>query len=410
MSFLLRTRTLLLLPSVISCLVFLPDCSSDKDPLHPATPDAGTPETGMPEAGTPDATAPDSGSSSTCDKASWVVPSVSRDDLDKHDLKWIGCELTACGPADKPASPGEPSILCAPPPPDGVPITYLGHIHPNASGAFSTSDVISPSNLSWLDGPRHIYKYHDNVYIFTEADEARDQLEAFYTARALEILSAAFPSAYKKLVTETASFPSEPTSGGRNWKNRVRSLVISFDSSPVYIAAGITALDGAPVTNTQTGIDEYSNVAAISIDRETILGQSDAVGSRPIYGKPGADENFLRYMREGVVETLVHEVLHRYIDRRNSVDDRMNDLYNRRTNAGACQAYAFEETLVASASLLYFRQAGGLGAGYLDYYDKVLDANLELIKACPEYPTWVQQFSTPSGVHPRYDLRLIDLK
>jgi hypothetical protein len=102
--------------------------------------------------------------------------------------------------------------------------------------------------------------------------------------------------------------------------------------------------------------------------------------------------------------------LHRYIDRLNSVDDQMNDLYNRRNNAGACQAFTFEETLVSSAALLYFRQVGGLSGGYLDYYDKVLDANLELIKGCQEYPMWLQQFSKPSGVHPRYDLRLIDLK
>jgi hypothetical protein len=405
---LLRIRTLLLLPSVLSCLVVLPACSSDKDPPHPATPDA--PDAGTPDAAAPDAAAPDGGPSSTCDKPRWDVPSVSRDDLDKHDLKWIGCELTACGPADKPASPGEPSILCAPPPSAGVPITYLGRIHPNESGAFTTSNVISPSNINWLDGPRHIYKSHDNVYIFTEADEVKDQLEVFYATRAIDILSAAFPSAYKKLVTETASIPSEPPLGGRTWKNRIRSFVISFDTSPAYIAASVTVLDNAPVTNTQTGLDEYSNVAAVSIDRETILGQSDTVGSRPIYGKPSADENFLRYMREGLVETIVHELLHRYIDRLNSVDDRMINLYTGRTNVAACQAYAFEETLVASASLLSFRQAGGLGGGYLDYYDKVVDANLELIKACPEYPTWVQQFSKPSGVHPRYDLRLIDLK
>jgi hypothetical protein len=206
------------------------------------------------------------------------------------------------------------------------------------------------------------------------------------------------------------ALPDGPTLDGFGWKNRLRSFVISFDTSPLYIAAGLTVLDAVPTLDMQTDLDTYSNAAAVSIDRETILGASDTVGSRPIYDRPSDDENFLRYMREGVVETLVHEFLHLRVDRLNSVDADMLALYNRRGDPNACASFELEETLVAATSLLYFREAGGLSDTYLDYYDVVLEANREILMQCPEYPVWEQQFAFPSGVDERYDMRLFDLQ
>jgi hypothetical protein len=337
----------------------------------------------------------------------WLVPDVAADELAKHDLAWIGCELLTCG-ADEQPGPGVTSLLCDEFALDGVPLEYLGHIHPNDSGAFTTGDVISPMNIAWLDGERHVYRYGDDIYVMTEQDEARDQLEVFFTVRALELLRTGHPATYQALLVDTADYPIDPPIDNLAWKNRNHAVVISFDTSPLYIAAGITVLDAAPTKD--KGLDLYGNTPAISIDRETILGSSDQVGSRPIYGKPGDDENFLRYMREGVAETLVHELLHRYVDRLNSVDAAMNDLYFRRGDMQACARFELEEALVAAASLLHFREAGGLGDTYLDYYDVVLDANLEVVMQCPEFATWEAQFSTPSGVDPRYDLRLLDLE
>ncbi|MDC0721182.1 hypothetical protein [Nannocystis bainbridge] len=337
----------------------------------------------------------------------WVVPEVAADALAEHDLRWIECELLSCG-ADEQPGPGETSLLCDEFTLDGVPLEYLGYLHPNATGAFTTDDVISPANIAWLDGERHVYRYGDAVYVMTEQDEARDQLEVFFTVRALELLRTDHPATYQALLVDMAEFPADPALDGLAWKNRARSVVISFDTTPLYIAAGITVLDAAPTVD--QGLDLYSNVPAISIDRETILGSSDQIGSRPIYDKPGDDENFLRYMREGVAETLVHELLHRYVDRLNSVDAAMNDLYFRRGDMQACARFELEETLVAAASLLHFRAAGGVSETYLDYYDVVLDANLEVVMQCPEFATWEAQFSAPSGVDPRYDLRLVDLE
>ncbi|MCY1069790.1 hypothetical protein OV090_33930 [Nannocystis sp. RBIL2] len=337
----------------------------------------------------------------------WVVPDVAADALAEHDLLWIECELLSCG-ADEQPGPGETSLLCDEFTLDGVPLEYLGYLHPNATGAFTTDDVITPSNIAWLDGERHVYRYGESIYVMTEQDEARDQLEVFFTVRALELLRVDHPATYQALLVDTAEFPAESPIDGLGWKNRRRSVVISFDTTPLYIAAGITVLDAAPTQD--QGLDLYSNVPAISIDRETILGSSDQIGSRPIYQKPGDDENFLRYMREGVAETLVHELLHRYVDRLNSVDAAMNDLYFRRGDMQACARFELEEALVAAASLLHFRAAGGVGQTYLDYYDVVLDANLEVVMQCPEFATWEAQFSAPSGVDPRYDLRLLDLE
>ena len=365
--------------------------------------DTGTDST----TGTAGSTGPDStgGDTGMVCEPSWAVPTVGPAQLAAHDLQWVTCELTTCGPDELPM----PGVLCDPFSLDGVPLEYLGHIHPNDSGAFTTNDVVSKDNIAWLDGERHVYRYDEAVYLMTEQDGAVDQLQVFFTVRALELLRHGHPTAYQRLVVDTAQYPADPVLQGLDWKNRERSLVFSFDTSPLYIAAGITVLDAAPTKD--KGVNLYSNVPAISIDRETILGAMPDIGSRPIYQRPSDDENFLRYLREGLADTVLHELLHRYVDRLNSVDARMNALYFRRTDQTACARWELEEALVAAASLLHFRKDGSIGDTYLEYYDLVLDTNLAVVKKCPEYmTTWKDQFASPSGVHERYDLRLLDLQ
>ncbi len=345
--------------------------------------------------------------SGVCEAALWELPEASTEELAAHDLGWIPCDYSVCGPDD--AEPGQ-TMLCADFSLDGVPLEYLGFVHPNDSGAFTTDDVISEQSIAWLNSPRHVYRYDASIYILTELDDVIDQLDVYFTVRALEVLRLDHAATYEALLVDTAAYPEEPILDGLGWKNRNGSYVISFDTSPLYIAAGLTVLDQAPVFNEMEMYTEYSNVPAISIDRETILGVSEEIGSRPIYNKPGDDENFLRYAREGLAETLIHELGHRYIDRLNSVDAAMKGLYDRRVDPDACAKWELEEVLVASASQLHFRKAGGVGDTYLDYYDVVLDANLAVVKECPDYAEWAETFASPSGVHERYDLRLLDLE
>ncbi|MEZ4452677.1 MAG: hypothetical protein R3B09_24670 [Nannocystaceae bacterium] len=388
----------------------------------PGTTEPGTTEPGTTEPGTTEGTT-DPGTTTGTDtdtdtdtegttgvvecEPSWAIPEVPADALAAHDLGWIGCELLACGDEDKP-EPGEPSVLCREFSLEGVPLEYLGHLHINETGVFTKDDVVSPQNIPWLDGLHHIYKYDQSIFLMVEGDEASDQLDVFFAVRALEILRADHPLVWERLIDAIGEFPAEKTLMNASWKNRLRGVIVSFDTSPQYIAAGLTILDTAP--ESMMNVDLYSNVLGISIDRETIRGSSDTVGSRPIYKKPGDDENFLRYLREGLVETLVHELLHPRVDRLNSVDTAMNELWNRRFDNQACARFELEEALVAASSLLHFREAGGVSDTYLDYYDVVLDANLAKVAECPDYPTWSQEFSIPSGVDPRYDLRLFDLE
>lgn len=396
------------------------------EPTTTGTPDAttGAPTTGDATTGDPSTSGSSSTSATTVEESSsssgestetgapdcapaWTVPEVPADQLAAHDLQWVGCEYTACGPEDAP-QPGEPSLLCWPFAIAGAPLEYLGLMHINESGAFTTDDIVAPDNFAWLDGARHIYRYDQRFYITTEADEPADQLDVFYTVRALELLREEHPGVWQQVVADTEDVVPGPTLPGKGWKNRLRSVVISFDTSPLYIAAGLSILDAAPTT--MMNLDVYSNVAAISIDRETILGTMQDVGTRPIYQRPEDDENFLRYMREGLAETLVHEMLHTRVDRLNSVDEAMELLYDRRGDPDACAKFYLEETLVAASSLLHFYLTGGLSDTYIEYYDPVLDGNLAIVEDCPDFPMWEQMFGMPSGVDPRYDLRLVDLQ
>lgn len=393
-------------PDTSSGSTLAPTDTGDDPSTTAAATDTGDETTSISTSTGSSATSSDTGTTDETDTEApacaptWVVPDVPADALAAHDLAWIGCEFTACDPGDG------PGLLCADFSLDGVDLEYLGVLHPNDTGAFTTDDVVSPEAFPWLDGPRHTYKYAGNVYILTETDEPADQLDVFFTVRALELI-AGRPELAQPLLVEPLDYAPEPTLNNLAWKNRLRSVILSFDTSPLYIAAGLTILDADP--GKMGNLDLYSNVAAISIDRETIRGTLPDLGTGPIYGEPNADENFLRYLREGLPETLVHELLHTRVDRLNSVDPAMNTLYFHRGEINACAPFELEEALVAATSLLYWREDGGLSDTYLDYYDVVLDQNLAIVAQCPEAAAWSQQFSIPSGVDPRYDLRILDL-
>lgn len=218
-----------------------------------------------------------------------------------------------------------------------------------------------------LDREAYFWRYGD-VHIAVPGDTHRDQLNVYAVARALEILRYRYPDAYQRLFVDVRGFPADSPTFEKH-RRRFSTLLFSFDESPTYVAAGATGL-GAIATPAGSTIAASSNIAVVSIDNTTIQGSSPN-GSQPIYQR-SADENYVRYLREGLVESLVHEMLHRYVDHRSSFDAVYNELHRYR-NGGI---FEVEEAIVASTSLGYFSRAGGLQSDISYYYNDTLRSNI----------------------------------
>lgn len=290
-------------------------------------------------------------------------------------------------------------------------LQYLGRVHPNSLGAFSPTSKywVNTFNLAWIDSPSYTYRY-DGIYISVPENDVRNQLNVYYTIRAINLLKYRYPKAYDRLFLRTKTPPAEGDIARKRF-DRFSAIYISFNQSPGSIAASFSS---EFLSKEQQNLPTYDLVPIVSIHSQTILGEKESSGSRPIYQTTSIDPQpstnydryYLTYMREGLVETLVHEMLHRYIDYSQSVSRRSAYVFQTLRQAGNVGGRA-EENTVMNTSLSFFEKEGGLGPETATYYKVVFDRNIQAIKDAnklKEYADGVA--SMPYGTEYRKAFRL----
>lgn len=239
--------------------------------------------------------------------------------------------------------------------------------------------------------PFQTYLYNDLFIIQTSATTAADiatlaskpsqDWELYYTVRALQLFQTNYPTAYSSLITSS----QEPNltlldNNNYNWViNKFSKVVISFTD-----AYGGIAISGTQFGQTKANVDHqgrmynvYRNLPIISISPKLIKGTDPAKGSYPIYKRPKPEDNFSLYMKEGLLHTIVHELIHRAIDVRNN-DRRTvyNYIYfgagrscNVPENEYNHPLYDVEEIVLIHTLNQYFQRIGGLSPELLAYYN-----------------------------------------
>jgi hypothetical protein len=198
---------------------------------------------------------------------------------------------------------------------------------------------------------RHFFAH--GPFVFTVLTDGRQQVDMVVrTAAALDSLRTARPRAYE-FITSTLRYPTAPPLAGATTIDRAHAVVISFDKTPADIAAGVMPLGGW--TNEDI-LQLNSNLALVSIDEETILGGDVTRGSRAIYGLPTADANYRRYMTDGVIFSVVHEMAHVHITHLRGTSQLAATLYQARDlpkpAAPAVDAVANAEEIIANETAM----------------------------------------------------------
>jgi hypothetical protein len=312
-------------------------------------------------------------------KLNWIN---SKNDFDQDKYTEAQTELEIAYLINKSRINNEP-ILNIDIPINEAKLSYEGHKKPNETKLFDGSPV--SNNLSnSINKNLHIYKY-GNFYISTEEDKAVDQLNVFYTIRAINILRYRYPDAYQKLFVETTTFPETKPKLG-DFVNRYKAFWITFtdkslNNTDFDVAVSHTHLiesDKIPSYDNKD-VRRFVNVSIIHINKTNILGKNPDKGSRLIYGLSKDDENYLAYMRDGLIETLFHEMLHRYIDYLNPTDQRFVNISNNRNNILGVKT---EEAALINTSYPYFLREGGLSDKVPTYYfNKIFNNNITELKA-----------------------------
>ena len=256
-------------------------------------------------------------------------------------------------------------------------LIYLGYKHPNNLNIFK-QNPISSNNSSNINKTLHIYKY-DQFYFSTETNSATDQTHIFYSIRAIEILKNRYTEAFQMLFTNTTFYQTDRPKF-ETFANANKAFWIAFNTHPIYIAESLTTfLQEGYFPNTDgVLVARYANIPVISIHSENILGTNNTKGSKPIYNKPTAQENYKLYMREALVETILHEMLHQYIDYAYPYNETISKIKHSRN------LYAFnlaEECATMNTSLSYLMRKGGFSNTLFDYYyPTVFNYNITTLK------------------------------
>lgn len=282
-------------------------------------------------------------------------------------------------------------------------LDYLGFIHPNDTGLFKTNPI-QKKNTAELNKKLHIYKY-GYFYISIEDRDTKSIWNLEHTLRAIDILKYRYPEIYDALFFKTFKFYTEKPEFG-NWVNTNKAFWIAYNTNPKHIASNNTVFlkDGY---FKDSKIEKYSNIAVVNIHSESILGKSTSHGSRPLYNLEKDTDNHIKYLKDGLIESICHEMIHNYID---LVYTYNQTIHIARKLRGTKNFNYAEENAVLNTSLSYFEKKGGLDKKLIAYYYKnTFDSNITALKNANKITEYGNKFASDIDSKSWKEVFLIDI-
>ena len=287
--------------------------------------------------------------------------------LRKHDLSWI--------PQAPPGSKSAP-FLESQVPVARDQLNYLGYRLPSSVEPYSKVHTL-PSQLRH---PHHVYRYREFT-ILTETDGRREQLCVYATARALELLRTRWPREFEVLFRGPQSAEAQ-LKAIRGYDPKKPVTFLNLDRAHAFVWQGrsggaIAASSYDLGTRQKLELEDGGRKLELGLFRNvstTYLNLTAIQGfrSQKLYQRSALLENFLRYLRDGLVETLVHEALHNLLRR----DKNVRPLFwalakSLRKSQGAVLGKELEEAFVSNVSRRLL-EGRGLSREVSEFYGKRL--------------------------------------
>ncbi|RMG09051.1 MAG: hypothetical protein D6731_20510 [Planctomycetota bacterium] len=287
-----------------------------------------------------------------------------------HDLRWVSEPLPAR------EDPAAGSFLGSRVAPDFDALAYLGYLGAPENPAFASVHALP---ARWRRS-FHVYRYGRH-YLLSAGDGRRVQLSLYSVARALELLRRREPRLYEELFVgprtaaeQLARLRARDGKKAVHFLNLTRGFAFVLDGGFPAIAQSEYLLGTRrPVAVEHGGerladVGLFENLAVVTLNLDFLQGE----GSRLLYGSDDLVENFLRYLRDGLVETLVHEALHCLLRR----DKNVRALFwtvveSVRALGGEALGKPCEEALVANVSSRLFRGRPGLSPRVSAFYQQL---------------------------------------
>lgn len=264
-------------------------------------------------------------------------------------------------------------------------LKYLEHKHPREFGFGEMG-----SGLEHLNKEVYMYQY-DDFYISTEEDQAVDQNNVFYTIRAVNILRIRYPESFKELFIDSKNPVSEKPRF-QTFVNSNKGFWIAFNENPKFVSSNNTIfLFDRNVPNSD--IELYRNISVVNIHSKNILGASPS-GSGPVYKQTNPWDNYNLHMADGLIVSIVHEMLHNYIDYAYVDKERFHLIKSYRGCISTTNFNLAEENAIINTSYSYFRAKGGIKEQQINYYyNNVYNPNIKTLRSNNQLNYYCKAFS-----------------
>jgi len=281
-------------------------------------------------------------------------------EVERRDLAWV-----------KPAGSGSPkrgSFLAAKVPLAPGELRYLGFDAPRKLPPFDGTFGL-PSDLS--QRRFHVWRYREH-YVLAASDGRREQLTVAAIARALELLRARWPRRYQAVFRgprtaqeQLARLRARDPKKSVSFLNLTRCFAFVLDGG--FSAIARSGYELGKKQRVQVGdqsVDLFQNVARVTLNFAAIQG----ISSHRLYQREEPLVDFLRYLRDGLVETLAHEALHCLLRRDKNVEPLFWLLIERlRSLGGEKLGKQVEEAFVVEGATRWL-SGGGLSEQVSGYY------------------------------------------
>ncbi len=261
-------------------------------------------------------------------------------------------------------------------------LAYYGYLDFKKTGIVTDSELFTsqPDLYADADGPRNIFQY-GNLTLLTTYNSYEDQLHVYSIIRSFIILQYKYPEIYEALFLNTALDPREnpqivKDKSNPGVYNANPYFVVSIHENPKKASNATTSYFSPqhvdPISNSWLA---DKNVHVIFFHKETLRNGGVYTGGIPMYPSLAKADAHIRFLRDGLLQTLVHERLHNYVSNYapiNQMCDFMRNDASLITGNGSTYRY-LEEPIITHTVNTLFESYGGMSTEVMQYYQELFD-------------------------------------
>lgn len=288
-------------------------------------------------------------------------------------------------------------------------LKYYGYLDVNKIGIIGNAFLLTDSKTAEFYenavGARNIFQY-GNIKILGTYNSYEDQLNVYSIIRAVLILKNKYPEIYRNLFTATEISPllndnltKDLPQSDKTVLNINKNYVFSIHQNQKnQLSATYSSLSAEFKDSFLNRLVSDNNTHLIFLNKDTIRNGGAATGANPVYKNQSKQDAQIKFLFDGLIQTVVHERLHDYLTNQMTLNAFFNYIKTDQTlitNKTACENSTYlciEEPIVTNTTNKLFDKEGGISKDVMGYYKDLFEnTQIPLMKNNTDFANLISQ-------------------